>query len=305
MPRSARYLAALSQIDLKRHDEAFNTLKALQSDVRSAEVLNAMGVVQLRRGGAPQAGRATYYFSQASQTDTDDADYFFNLGYAYWIEKDPPAAIYWLREAVRRDPTDGDAHFVLAAALQSTGAVGRSRARARAGATAVVALRRRVGKDHQRRSGAARPRAAQGSSRAAGSAQSRRSSPPAVSATRRSSRRSIWRPGAAPSRGKPTARPSGSCGGRSTCRRTRPRRMCCSGGSTCAAAAPAEAIQAFKIALWSQDSAAGHVALAEAYLKMQNKALAKEEVDRALALDPASAAARALAETLAGVKPKR
>ena len=67
----------------------------------------------------------------------------------------------------------------------------------------------------------------------------------------------------------------------------------------------AEAIQAFKISLWSQDSATGHVALAEAYLKMQNKALAKEEVDRALALDPSSTAARALAETLAGVKPKR
>src|SRR4029453_16625781 len=47
----------------------------------------------------------------------------------------------------------------------------------------------------------------------------------------------------------------------------------------------AEAVLAFKIALWSQDSAAGHVALAEAYVKMQNKALAKEEVDRALALD--------------------
>ena len=46
-----------------------------------------MGVVQLRRGANAQSGRATYYFSQASQTDTDDADYFFNLGYAYWLER--------------------------------------------------------------------------------------------------------------------------------------------------------------------------------------------------------------------------
>ena len=31
------------------------------------------------------------------------------------------AAIYWLREAVRRDPADADAHYVLAAALQAAG----------------------------------------------------------------------------------------------------------------------------------------------------------------------------------------
>ena len=54
-----------------------------------------------------------------------DGDYAFNLGYAYWLEKDSPAAIYWLREAVRRDPGDSDAHFVLSAALQQTGAARR------------------------------------------------------------------------------------------------------------------------------------------------------------------------------------
>ena len=34
-----------------------------------------------------------------------DGDYFFNLGYAYWLEKDANGAAYWLREAVRRDPS--------------------------------------------------------------------------------------------------------------------------------------------------------------------------------------------------------
>ena len=32
-----------------------------------------------------------------------------------------PAAMYWLREAVRRNPADGDAHFVLGAALAASG----------------------------------------------------------------------------------------------------------------------------------------------------------------------------------------
>ena len=120
--RFARYLMARSQLELKRLDEAFDTLKALQNETRSAAVVNAIGVVQLRRGATAETGRAVYYFSQASQLDPTDADYFFNLGYGYWIDKDPQAAIYWLREAVRRDPTDGEAHLVLAAALQQSGA---------------------------------------------------------------------------------------------------------------------------------------------------------------------------------------
>jgi tetratricopeptide (TPR) repeat protein len=61
----------------------------------------------------------TYYFNKAAEADPTDADYFFNLGYAYWMEQDVPAATYWLREAVRRDPTDGNAHFVLGVALSA------------------------------------------------------------------------------------------------------------------------------------------------------------------------------------------
>ena len=84
--------------------------------------MNNIGVIQMRRAVTPQTGRATYYFNQALKIDQDDPDYHFNLGYAYWAEKDPQAAIFWLREAVRRNPADGEAHAVLAAALQATGA---------------------------------------------------------------------------------------------------------------------------------------------------------------------------------------
>ena len=84
--------------------------------------MNNIGVIQMRRPVTPQTGRATYYFNQALKLDQDDPDYYFNLGYAYWAEKDPQSAIFWLREAVRRNPADGEAHAVLAAALQATGA---------------------------------------------------------------------------------------------------------------------------------------------------------------------------------------
>jgi tetratricopeptide (TPR) repeat protein len=300
--RPARYLMALSQIDLKRYDEAFATLKALQDEARSAEVLNAMGVVQLRRGANAQSGRATYYFSQASQTDTDDADYFFNLGYAYWLEKDPPAAMYWLREAVRRDPADGDAHFVLAAALQQSGASAEAtrerelaqRLSSRYGATAKPAadpvprgLERL--KDRLERPGVAvqsliNTTGQRDQAQVAAfhlEAGRRAFAREADSEAERELRRALYL--------SPYEAEAHLLLGRIHLRSGR----------------TSEAIQAFKIALWSQDTAAGHLALAEAYLKTQNRALAREEVDRALALDPASAAARALAEKLGAARPKR
>jgi Tfp pilus assembly protein PilF len=57
---------------------------------------------------------------------------------------------------------------------------------------------------------------------------------------------------------------------------------------------PADAIQAFRIALWSEETVEGHVRLAEAYLAAQNVSAARDEVARALKLDPNSAEARAL-----------
>ncbi len=94
----------------------------MQAERPAAAVANALGVAELRRATTPVPGRATYYFSQASEIDPTDGDLFFNLGYAYWLEHDARATIYWLREAVRRDPGDGDAHFILGVALQQTGA---------------------------------------------------------------------------------------------------------------------------------------------------------------------------------------
>jgi Flp pilus assembly protein TadD len=120
--REAQFRAALSEIQLARYEAASTRLKALQSHAPSAAVLNNLGVVQLRRGGTPAGGRATYFFDQAFKLVPDHPDHAFNLGYAYWLERDPKAAAYWLRQAVRLNPADGQAHAVLAAALQASGA---------------------------------------------------------------------------------------------------------------------------------------------------------------------------------------
>jgi tetratricopeptide (TPR) repeat protein len=118
LSRQARFLASVSLLELKRYEEAFDELTRLNAEESDATLLNNLGVVQLRR--SPGAGpRAVSYFNEAASLD--GADSFFNLGYAYWLDGDASAAVWWLREAVRRNPADHEAHFVLGVALAATG----------------------------------------------------------------------------------------------------------------------------------------------------------------------------------------
>jgi len=63
---------------------------------------------------------------------------------------------------------------------------------------------------------------------------------------------------------------------------------------------PGEAVEALKIALWSEETVAAHVSLADALLQVQDQAAARIEIDRALALDPKSVEALALKAKLGG-----
>ena len=123
---------------------------------------------------APQPVPPTVLLQQGGRADRDEPDYFFNLGYAYWLTRDRTAAIYWLREAVRRNPADGEAHFILGTALGAGGQHDRGLARAdlarrlssmyeamgeAAGADAVP---KGLERDQGRRRAAARPTARNG-----------------------------------------------------------------------------------------------------------------------------------------------
>jgi len=118
--RRARFDVALSLIELKRFDGAFKELVALHTARRSGAISNALGIVQLRRGG-PQPQSASFFFERAANESPGQTNYLFNLGYARAIEGDSAGALNWLREVVRRDAADGDAHLVMAAVLASTG----------------------------------------------------------------------------------------------------------------------------------------------------------------------------------------
>jgi len=297
--REGRFRRALSLMSLKRFDEALQTLRTLQAEERSAAVTNAIGVAELRRTATPTPGRATYYFSQASEIDPADGDLFFNLGYAYWLDRDARAAIYWLREAVRRNPGDGDAHFILGVALQQTGATAEA---ARERELAIRLSSKYTGWETRAVAGDPVPRGLERLAdeltpsagrvdtilTTAGQRDQDALAAFHLDAGRRAFQREADREAIQELRRalylSPYLAEAHLMLGRLHLR----------GGRA------VEAVEALKIALWSEETVAAHLALAEAYLQVEDAAAARSEVDRALALEPTSGEALRLKAKIGG-----
>jgi tetratricopeptide (TPR) repeat protein len=121
LARQGRFMGGISLLHLGQLQAAFAEFSALNGARRDAALLNNIGVVQLRRPPGAPGGKAVSFFGDAVAVDGSDADLFFNAGYAAWLDRDTQGAIYWLRGAVRRNPADDAAHFVLGVALQASG----------------------------------------------------------------------------------------------------------------------------------------------------------------------------------------
>ena len=297
--REGQFRRALSLMELKRFDDALTTLRAMLLAEPSAPVANAIGVAEIRGAATHQPGRATYYFSQASDLDPTNGDLFFNLGYAYWFDKDPKTAIYWLREAVRRDPGDGDAHFILGVALQQTGATAeatRERELAERLSSKYKAWQSKstgadpVPRGLERLSEELKPARARVDSviTTAGQRDQEKLAAFHLDAGRRAFERDADREAIDELRRalylSPYLAEAHLLLGRLYLRNGR----------------AADAVEALKIALWSEATVPAHLALAEAFLQVQDQAAARAEVERALALDPNSAAAQAFKAKLGG-----
>jgi Tfp pilus assembly protein PilF len=299
LARRATFRAGVSLLNLKRHDEAFETFKGLLPDTadssRNAAVSNNLGIVQLRRGSTSQTGTATYYLTQAVEADPHDADYLFNLGYAYMIERDSKGAIYWLREAVRRNPADADAHFVLAAALQSSGSTveaARERELARQLSERYDDLARQEAAERlpvppglervELELDAPRPLLAEQAIVDTAQREQRELAAFHLDRGRRLFEREQDREAMAELRRVVYLLPYEAQAhlliGRIHLRAGRPK----------------EAIDALKISVWSEDTAEARTALGEAYVKTGDPAAAREHLARALQLDPESAEAKRL-----------
>jgi tetratricopeptide (TPR) repeat protein len=299
----ARFYAGISLIELKRYDEALGTLRALIAETDGSAntresvtpaTLNNVGVLLIRRGSTPLTATPAYYLTKATDADPDP-DYMFNLGYAYALDRNHQSAIYWLREALRREPTDVDAHYVLAVALQATGSTvesARERELAQQLSSRYGELERSAADQKNGvPSGLERMRLEPEGSRALRADQTMVSSAQReqrelaafhLEQGRRLFEREQDREALAELRRaiylSPYEAQAHLLVGRIHLR----------GGR------PAEAVDAFKISIWSDDRAPAHVFLAEAYLKTGDKAGARAEAQKALTIDPVSAEAKRL-----------
>jgi Tfp pilus assembly protein PilF len=121
LSRKARFAAALSLIELKRFDGAHKALTTLQTERPAAAVANALGLVQLQRGSFTGTDGAVAHFTRAAEQEAGNTDYLFNAGYAHARAGDAASALFWLREAVRFDAAYADAHLVMSAVLMRSG----------------------------------------------------------------------------------------------------------------------------------------------------------------------------------------
>jgi tetratricopeptide (TPR) repeat protein len=293
----AQFEAGVAEIHLKQFDAAFTRLTALAERTMAPETYNNLGIVQLRRGPTAQQGKATYYFNKAVDADPAAADYAFNLGYAYWREQDIPAAIYWMRETVRRDPADSDAHVVLAAALEASGA-GTEAARERD-------LARKLSAAYEEQS-------ARGSAEAVPAGLERlrpyldppgaRRADAALMATEQRGQRELVEFHL--ERGRRFFQRESDRDALTELQRAiylspyLAEAHLLVGRIHLRAGRVAEAVEAFKIALWSDTSADAHVALAEAYRQARDLAGARREAEQALKLAPGHPEATALLQKL-------
>jgi tetratricopeptide (TPR) repeat protein len=295
----AQFLAARSEIELGRYEPAFVKLLALLETTPTAAVYNNLGIIQLRRGGTPQTGLPAYYFTKAAESDAEDPDYCFNLGYVYLMDSDMPGAIYWLREAVRRNPADADAHFALAAALYATGSVTEAaRERELAGqlsATYEEWDRRRVA------AGDMVPRGLERVKLELTSPATRQLDAAILNAAQRE-QRELARFHL--DRARRQLEQEDDRNALIELRRAvflmpyQAEAHLLVGRLHLRQGMFEEAVDALKISLWSEPTAAAHVTLAETYLQMKEPELARSELDKAIVLDPSNAPAAALRQRL-------
>jgi tetratricopeptide (TPR) repeat protein len=293
--RRAAFLGAVSELQLGRYQEAWNAFSTLQRDHADAALANDLGIVQLRR---PATGpKATDLFREASALDPNDPDLFFNLGYAHWIAREYPQAVAALREVVRRNPADDDAHYVLGAALQASGAADES--------AREKDLARRLSSAYSeldaRRTANSVPRGLERLKMTIDAASLTRVES-AISASGQREQRELV--AFYLSNGRRLFQAERDPEALAELRRVvflspyESEAHLLIGRILLRDGRPREAIDTLKISVWSRDTPAARLALAEAYTAARDYAAARTEVQAVLATEPGNSSAAALLGTL-------
>ncbi|HJR59457.1 MAG TPA: tetratricopeptide repeat protein [Vicinamibacterales bacterium] len=303
LKRRAQFFAGVSLLELQQFDEAFDAFTASAEGAPpafAAAALNNIGVVQLRRAAPSNKGLPTYFLTKAADAD-HDADILFNLGYAYVLERNYQGALYWLREALRRDPADAEAHYVLGAALQGEGSAAeaaREKELARQLSSRFPELEKRAVEE--------KLPVPKGMERLREDPEIRAEFHPEQTIVNTAQREQQDLASFHLERGRRLFDREEDRAALAELRRAvylspyEAQAHLLIGRIHLRAGRPAEAVDALKVSIWSRDTAAGRIALAEAYLRQQNTEAARTELQRALALEPESAEAKRLLATIAG-----
>ncbi len=298
LDRQARYAAALSLIELRRFDEAYQQLQALHGAQPSPVLSNAIGVVQIRRGSTPETGLPTYFFTRAVDEAPEQTEFLFNLGYAYARSKNPDAALYWLREVVRFDPADGDAHLLMSQMLMA----GSKKVEAQR----ELELARQLGTSVDAAALSLSDRVPTGLERLTNRLDGRPMANVVAAVANPAQREQQELAAFHLARGRRLFEQEDDRGATNELRRAiylrpyddEPHLLL--GQIYRRAGRLAEAIEAFRIAVWSHETVVARMRLAEALHDQGDTTLAIAEARRAVALDPQSVPARELLARLGG-----
>jgi tetratricopeptide (TPR) repeat protein len=293
--RRAAFLEAVSELQLGRFQEAWTGFSTLHRDHADAALANDMGIVQLRRpGGGP---KATDLFREAATLDPNDADLFFNLGYAHWVAREYPQAAGALREAVRRSPADEDAHYVLGAALQASGSTDEG--------AREKDLARRLSSVYSeldaKRTANSVPRGLERLKTAIDAASLARVENAVSAAGQREQRELV---SFYLTNGRRLFQAERDAEALAELRRAvflspyESEAHLLIGRILLRGGRPREAIDTLKVSVWSRDTPSARLALAEAYVAARDYAAARTEVQAVLTADPGNAAAAALLASL-------
>ncbi len=296
LARQARLAVALSLIELGRLDGATRELSTLHEQRPSATLANALGVVGLRRADEVSVAASRAFFEEAVRLEPGRADYWFNLGYAQARAGRTDEALAALREVARLEVADASAHVLMSALLAGAGRTAEAHRERELAAwlgalpdAETVVLRVVEGLerlpqalvvDGPPESGALGVGSFHGDEAATAAYYLERGTK-LIEARR--DREAIAELGRAVYLDPYADEPHLLLGlvyqrnGRLT-----------------------EAIDEFRVALWSRETAEGHIALGRVLLDTGDREAARRAAERALALDPQSVEARELLDRIGG-----
>lgn len=123
----ASFYIGLIQWRQKNYEQALSVLRPIAEDLQLTSAYNALGAIaveasraekknQARSAGLLEEGKGL--LAKAAESAPDDPSIVFNLGLTTFISGDLTDAAELMRNVIAKRPSDGEAHYVLAKALE-------------------------------------------------------------------------------------------------------------------------------------------------------------------------------------------